>query len=368
MEGHPVGHIDGFGFVPDPLTRGRRAAAGAARRPPGAARGDAAPGRRGWRLRRTLRSPGCRRQRIAWDGAPVARLRPGAIGAATAGRGAGQRIPGRAAARAGAACGCSASSTPQVRDALAPLLAASAAADADARAARAAAPPGRGAGRGAGATEDDIPPALRGRLKALGRARRPVRAVRAGAAEAARGGDAGACCGRWRTACRCRRCRRRPGLDRRAAGRLAGGVRRRDGLGRRRAGAAAPGRGRAGGRRTGLARRGCGRSPVPAGLASRLRCRPEVVPAVLRGLGFRLIPAGDIGRRRSSARRPADWWRRRAAAGRCRRARRPTRLRRPDQARSPPWRRCAALMSPARRRPRTATGSGWTNGCGAPAS
>ena len=46
MEGHPVGHVDGFGFLPDPLAEGDETQAGAARRPPRAARGDAAPRRR----------------------------------------------------------------------------------------------------------------------------------------------------------------------------------------------------------------------------------------------------------------------------------------------------------------------------------
>ena len=48
-----------------------------------------------------------------------------------------------------------------------------------------------------------MPPALRGRLKALGVRAGPLRAVHAGAAEAARGGDAGAAVGAARTACRC---------------------------------------------------------------------------------------------------------------------------------------------------------------------
>jgi ATP-dependent RNA helicase SUPV3L1/SUV3 len=33
---------------------------------------------------------------------------------------------------------------------------------------------------------------------------------------------------------------------------------------------------------------------VPAGLGSRLSVRPEAVPAILHGLGFRVIPAGAL--------------------------------------------------------------------------
>ena len=47
VEGHPVGRIGGFSFFPDPAARGRREAPRPARRPAGAARGDAAPGGRG---------------------------------------------------------------------------------------------------------------------------------------------------------------------------------------------------------------------------------------------------------------------------------------------------------------------------------
>ena len=76
VEGHPVGHIEGFGFVPDPLTEGdeRRLVLRAARRalreemPRRVARLEAAPDAAlAW-----LPS-----QRIAWEGAAIARLRPG---------------------------------------------------------------------------------------------------------------------------------------------------------------------------------------------------------------------------------------------------------------------------------------------------
>jgi ATP-dependent RNA helicase SUPV3L1/SUV3 len=58
-----------------------------------------------------------------------------------------------------------------------------------------------------------------------------------------------------------------------------------------------------------------GAAPVPAGLASRLGCRAEALPAVLRALGFSLRPgpggAGQEGavllhpRRRPARSRPA---------------------------------------------------------------
>ena len=76
VEGHPVGHIEGFGFVPDPMTAGeeRRLVLRAARRalreemPRRVARLEAAPDAAfAW-----LPS-----QRLAWEGAPIARLRPG---------------------------------------------------------------------------------------------------------------------------------------------------------------------------------------------------------------------------------------------------------------------------------------------------
>jgi ATP-dependent RNA helicase SUPV3L1/SUV3 len=76
VEGHPVGHVEGFGFIPDPLTEGeeRRLVLRAARRalreeiPRRVARLEAAADAAlAW-----LPS-----QRIAWEGAPIARLRPG---------------------------------------------------------------------------------------------------------------------------------------------------------------------------------------------------------------------------------------------------------------------------------------------------
>jgi ATP-dependent RNA helicase SUPV3L1/SUV3 len=37
-----------------------------------------------------------------------------------------------------------------------------------------------------------------------------------------------------------------------------------------------------------------GQAPLPPGLASRLSLRAEMLPAVLRGLGFRLVPAAAL--------------------------------------------------------------------------
>ena len=77
VEGHPVGHVAGFGFVPDPATEGpeRRLVLRAARRalrawmPGRVALLEAVPDAGLAVL------PGLR---IGWDGVPVGRLRPGA--------------------------------------------------------------------------------------------------------------------------------------------------------------------------------------------------------------------------------------------------------------------------------------------------
>ncbi len=77
VEGHQVGHVEGFGFVPDPMTEGeeRKLVLRAARR----ALREEMPRRVG----RIVDAPDeelavLPSQRIAWDGVPVARLRPGA--------------------------------------------------------------------------------------------------------------------------------------------------------------------------------------------------------------------------------------------------------------------------------------------------
>ncbi len=77
VEGHPVGQIEGFGFLPDPLAEGegRKLVMRAARR----ALCQEMP----LRVARLQEAPDCAfallpSLRIAWDGAPIARLRAGA--------------------------------------------------------------------------------------------------------------------------------------------------------------------------------------------------------------------------------------------------------------------------------------------------
>ena len=290
VEGHPVGHVEGFGFVPDPLSEGeeRRMVLRAARR----ALREEMPLRVG-RLEGEPDAAFAWRpdQRIAWGGIPVARLRPGTEplrplvevldsefldGPARA------RVRGRLQRFIDA----------QVHAALAPLVAAAAAADADAALRGPLHRLVEALGVVPGATEDDIPPALRGRLKALGvRAGRhalfvpallkPRPAAMRALLWALRHGEklpdlpapglvsmapppdwpAGfATAMGWVPA--------GPLLVRldvaeRIAAELAFAARLRP-------------------------------APVPADLASRLSARPEMVLAVLRGLGFRLIPAGPL--------------------------------------------------------------------------
>jgi ATP-dependent RNA helicase SUPV3L1/SUV3 len=77
VEGHPVGHVEGFGFVPDPLSVGddRRLVLRAARR----ALRDEMP-RRVARLEAAADAElaWLPSQQLSWAGIPVARLRPGA--------------------------------------------------------------------------------------------------------------------------------------------------------------------------------------------------------------------------------------------------------------------------------------------------
>ena len=303
VEGHPVGHVDGFGFVPDPLAEGdeRKLVLRAARRalreemPRRVAAAGGGAGR--------APSPWLPSQRIAWDGAPIARLRPGASGAAPAGRGAGQRVPRRAAARAGAPAAAGASSTREVaRDAGAAVRARR----------RRRAGPARCAGRCTGWSRSlgVVPGVDRGGRAAAaarpaegaGRAGRAARAVHAGAAEAAaaavvralwalargRAGAAPAGARRWS---RWRRRRTgRPGLPRRWAGSMPG---------RCCCGWMSP----SGSRPNWPGRAARGPVPLPADLASRLSVRAELLPAVLRRLGFRLLPAAALAAGRSTGRR-----------------------------------------------------------------
>ena len=166
VEGHPVGHVEGFGFVPDPGSEGpeRRLVLRAARRalrawmPGRVAALDAAPDTAlGW-------TPD---HKLTWDTAPVARLRPGpsflhpevAVLDTEYLDGAGrERIRARLDRFV----------RDQVARDLAPLFAARDRADAD--------PALRGplhrllesGGVTGGATEADVPPPLRLQLKPLG--------------------------------------------------------------------------------------------------------------------------------------------------------------------------------------------------------
>jgi ATP-dependent RNA helicase SUPV3L1/SUV3 len=165
VEGHPVGHVEGFGFAPDPDSVGdaRRLVMRAARRalitemPRRVARLEAAEDSAfAW-----LPS-----QRIAWEGAPVARLRPGASIIRPAVEIADSEFldgPQRERVR----LRLQRYLDQHIHDALTPLFAAAAMAE---REGALRGPLHRlieGLGVVPGATEDDIPPALRGRLKAL---------------------------------------------------------------------------------------------------------------------------------------------------------------------------------------------------------
>ena len=289
VEGHPVGHVEGFGFLPDPLTEGeeRRLVLRAARRalreemPHRVARLEAAPDTAlAW-----LPS-----QRIAWEGAPIGRLRAGptalrpqveVIDSEFLDGAQRERIRSRLQRYVDA----------DIRTTLAPLFAAAEAAGRD--------PALRGPlhrleeGLGvAAATEETRGPALRSRLKAIGvRAGRhglflpgllrPRAAARRAALWAIGRGmtlpslpapgviampppedwpEGFAAASGWVAA--------GPMLVRldiaeRIAAELAWSSRRRP-------------------------------VPVPGDLASRLSVRLEVLPAVLRGLGFRLLPAGTL--------------------------------------------------------------------------
>jgi ATP-dependent RNA helicase SUPV3L1/SUV3 len=166
VEGHLVGHVEGFGFVPDPSAVGdeRRLVLRAARR----ALREEMP-RRVSRLEAAADAAftWLPSQLVAWDGAVVARLRPGPtalrpqieVGDSEFLDGAQRERVRQRLQRVVDA---------EVQDALAPLLAAVAAADADPRLRGPLHRLAEDLGVVAGATERDVPPALRGRLKALG--------------------------------------------------------------------------------------------------------------------------------------------------------------------------------------------------------
>ncbi len=290
VEGHPVGHVEGFGFVPDPMSEGeqRRMVLRAARR---ALRGEMP-----LRVSRLEAEPDAafawlEDNRIAWAGVPVARLLPGTSalrplvdvldsefldGAAR------ERVRARLQRFADA----------QVRAALAPLIAAVSAADAEGALRGPLHRLAEGLGVVPGATEDDIAPALRGRLKTLGvQAGRhglflpallkpraaPMRALLwalcrdvPAPALPAPGQVSIAPPADW------------PAGFAAAMGWVAAGpvLLRLDVAERIAAELAFAARARP--------------AVVPADLASRLAVRPGLVAEVLRGLGFRLIPAGVL--------------------------------------------------------------------------
>ena len=287
VEGHPVGHVEGFGFVPDPMSEGdeRRMVLRAARR---ALRAEMP-----LRVRRLEGEPDAAfawlpDNRLAWAGVPVAGLRPGTdalrplvevLDSEFLDGAARERVRARLQRFADA----------QVRAALAPLIAAASAADAEGALRGPLHRLVEGLGVVPGATEDDIAPALRGRLKALGvRAGRhalflpallkpraaPMRALlwalRRGVPVPALPAPALVSMAPppdW------------PAGFAAAMGWVAAGpvLVRLDVAERIAAELAFAARSRP--------------VAVPADLGSRLSARPELVPEVLRGLGFRLIPA-----------------------------------------------------------------------------
>ena len=164
-----------------------------------------------------------------------------------------------------------------------------------ARGAWGAAPAVRGPRRGAGGGRRDVGIGIARATEADRRAGWPLRAVRAGAAQASAdrhaGAALGAAAGGRRAGAGCRRL----GWSRWHHRPLAARVRRRGRLAGDRTGDAAP-------RRCGARRRGGplghaarGATVLPGGLAGRFAVKAELVPAVLRGLGFRVLPGGNLG-------------------------------------------------------------------------
>jgi ATP-dependent RNA helicase SUPV3L1/SUV3 len=287
VEGQAVGHIDGFGFVPEPMSddEGRRLVLRAARR----ALRDEMP----LRVVRLEAEPDAAfawlpTQRIAWGGAAVARLKPGpeplrplveVLASEFLDGAARERVRARLQRFV----------DDQVHSALAPLVAAVAAADAEGETRGPLHRLVEAMGVVPGATEHDIPPPLRSRLKELGvRAGRHALFLpallkpRAAAMRALL----------WAL----RQDVPTPELPAPALVTLPPPAAWPAGF------AAAMGWVRAGpvlvrldvaervSAEVAYAARGRP-AALPADLASRLAVKPELVPAVLRGLGFHIIPA-----------------------------------------------------------------------------
>ena len=109
-------------------------------------------------------------------------------------------------------------------------------------------------------------------------------------------------------------------------------------------------------------RRGADRDA--GGLASRFSLKAELLPVVLRRLGFRVVPAGGLAAGRISARRRRPCCCRSGAGGRP--SKRPRQVRGARTVRGTGG--AEALAERRCRNRKTATGSGWTSGCGARAS
>ena len=291
VEGHPVGHVEGFAFIPDPDTVGdeRRLVLRAARR----ALRDEMP-RRVARLEAVADAAlaWLPSQRIAWEGTPIARLRPGAsalrpqvevLDSEFLDGPARERVRQRLQRFVDA----------EVADTLAPLLAVAGAVEPDPRL--------RGPLHrlveeiGVVAGDLDIPPVLRGRLKALGvragrhalfmpAALKPRAAARRAALWALAHGVAVPALPAPGLVSLREPADWPPGFAA-AMGWVAAGpmLLRLDIVEKIAAELAWSSRFRP--------------VPVPTDLASRLSVKSDLLPAILRGLGFQLLPAAPLADR-----------------------------------------------------------------------
>jgi ATP-dependent RNA helicase SUPV3L1/SUV3 len=165
VEGHPVGHVEGFSFMPDPLAEGdeRKLVLRAARR----ALREEMPRR----LTRLVAEPDAAfallpSLRIAWDGTPVARLRPGpSVLRPMVEVNDSEFLDGPQRERVRQRLQCFVDDL--VRQVLGPLFVAAAAADGDAALRGPLHRLTEGLGVVPQLDEDHIPAALRGRLKAI---------------------------------------------------------------------------------------------------------------------------------------------------------------------------------------------------------